>query len=238
MDIESARYVEEAVSIPCGTRVLEGILAYPEFAAPAWGILLLSPHPHLGGRMDNNVIEHLARRFAGAGCATLRFNYGGVGRSTLELAADDSPYAYWARLEAARNYEAALPDALAARAYLAGALMPGTPLGYVGYSFGSCIAVLLAGRVAPAQLALISPPVGRVDMAGLDRLDIPVGFVTGDRDFVFDADRFQAVFDAVPGPKVHIALDGCDHFFRKEEERVYQALCPCFGGAGAEEEIM
>ena len=69
--------IEEAVTIPCGTRTLEGILAYPERDAPKGGVLVLSPHPHMGGRMDNNVIAHLAKGLSETGCVTLRFNYGG-----------------------------------------------------------------------------------------------------------------------------------------------------------------
>ena len=176
--------------------------------------------------MDNNVIEHLARRLAEAGSVTLRFNYGGVGGSALELPEDVTTFDYWGRIEAEQDYRAVLPDVIAARDFLAQSLSSGTPLIYLGYSFGSCMATLLTGVSAPHALIAISPPVSRVRFENLDACSMPVCFVTGDQDFVFDPDRFQETQDAMPGPKTHAHLNGCDHFFRKEEERVYQALCP------------
>jgi len=224
--METSTVIEENVRFPSATSALEGILAYPEEAAPRSAILLLSPHPHMGGRMDNNVIEHLARRFADAGCATLRFNYAGVAGSTLDLPENDSPYEYWARLEETRNYGAVLPDTLAAQRFLSGAVPPETPMIYVGYSFGSCMAIRLAGEIPPARVAAISPPVSRVDIEGLDRLTMPTCFVIGDKDFVYDATRFDAMYEKAPGEKTCVILAGADHFFRKEEQRVYNAIAP------------
>lgn len=226
------QYIEEAVTFPSGAETLEGVLAYPEAESPRMAILLLSPHPHMGGRMNNNVIEHLARRFAGAGCATLRFNYRGVGRSTLAMPESATVYEYWARLEDRKDYRAALPDSIAALDYLAGALPPETPVGYIGYSFGCCLATLLAGTHPPARLAAISPPVNRARLEGLGQLAMPVRFVAGDRDFVFDPALLRAPFAGIPGPKSYVELDGCDHFFRKQEERVYQAIRTLFLGGG------
>ncbi len=183
--------------------------------------------------MDNNVIEHLARRFAEAGNVTLRFNYAGVGGSPLELPTDSTPFDYWGRIEAEQDYRAVLPDAIAAREYLARILAPGHALVYVGYSFGSCMATLLTEHAGPDYLAAISPPVSRVKFEGLASCRMPVCFVTGEKDFVFEPEGFRETYDAVPGPKFHVHLDGCDHFFRKEEERVYQALRPFLTGAMA-----
>ncbi len=217
-------FIEESVTIPCGDRSLEGILAYPERDSPRQGVLLLSPHPHMGGRMDNNVIEHLARRLAEAGSVTLRFNYGGVGGSSLELPEDVTTFDYWGRIEAEQDYRAVLPDVIAARDFLVQALPPRTPVVYLGYSFGSCMATLLTGVSAPHALIAISPPVSRVRFENLDACTMPVCFVTGDQDFVFDPERFRETRDAVPGPITHVHLNGCDHFFRKEEGRVYDVL--------------
>lgn len=223
--------LEEVVSIPLGARTLEGVLAYPESDAPGLGILLLSPHPHMGGRMDNNVIEHLARRFAEEGCATLRFNYGGTGQSELEIPEGQSTYEYWADIEATKAYDAVLPDALAARTCLADELPPGVPLAYIGYSFGACLATLLAQVHPPVGLAAISPPLREAPLVGLENLTIPACFVAGDKDFVFDHERMQRAIRAMPRPAVFVELAGCDHFYRKQEERVYQAIRPTVIGA-------
>jgi alpha/beta superfamily hydrolase len=214
---------EEIVGFPCGEEILEGVLAYPSDEAPAQGILLLSPHPHMGGRMDNNLIAHLAQRFAAEGNATLRFNYGGVGRSSRAGMDTAACYAFWAQVESEKNYRALLPDVRAARTFLS-RQVPGLPLTYLGYSFGACMAALLAHEEAPAQLGLISPPVARAPLEHLESLTAPVCVVVGDNDFVFDPDIFASLYALIPAAKAHVTLAGCDHFFRKQEERVYDAI--------------
>lgn len=214
---------EETIWIPAGESQLEGILSYPEDVTPREAALLLAPHPHLGGRMDNNVITHLARRLASEGWATLRFNYGGVGASTLRLDPKDTPYEYWDRLEASQNYRAVLPDVVAARRYLCETL-PELALTCVGYSFGACMALLLTEQFPPARLVAVSPPVSRAPLEGVDTLAVPSLFIAGDRDFAFDAARFEPILARVPGPATFVSLAGSDHFFRREESRVYDVM--------------
>lgn len=228
MSAHTESFTEEQVQFVSGPNTLEGILAYPDGDAPEVAVLLLSPHPHMGGRMDNNVIAFLAQQLAAEGCATLRFNYAGVGGSTLALEEDDSPYEYWARLEAGQNYRAVVPDAIAAREFLLAAL-PGVPIGYVGYSFGSCLSVLLSGLHPPAWLAVLAPPVARAPMIGMGSLTMPSRFIAGDKDFAFSQAEFDPLFEQVPGAKEFVMLPGCDHFFRKREADVLFAIRPLLG---------
>ncbi len=230
MSAPAERFTEEQVQFASGPNMLEGILAYPDAGEPEVAVLLLSPHPHMGGRMDNNVIAFLAQQLAAEGCATLRFNYAGVGGSTLELAENDSPYEYWARLEAGQNYRAVVPDAIAAREFLLAAL-PGVHLGYVGYSFGSCLSVLLAGLHPPAWLAALAPPVARAPMVGMGGLEMPCRFIAGDKDFAFNVAEFDSLYAQVPGEKEFVMLPGCDHFFRKREAEVLSAIRPLLARA-------
>ncbi|NNL67031.1 MAG: hypothetical protein HKP30_12360, partial [Myxococcales bacterium] len=81
----SREIVREKLRIPCRGDALDAELAYPAEGEPETTVLLLSPHPHLGGRMDNNLVRHLFVRAAEDGCAVLRFDYRGVGESTLRL---------------------------------------------------------------------------------------------------------------------------------------------------------
>ena len=228
MSAHTESFTEEQVQFVSGPNTLEGILAYPDGDAPEVAVLLLSPHPHMGGRMDNNVIAFLAQQLAAAGCATLRFNYAGVGGSALDLPAGDAPYEYWARIEASQDYRLVVPEALAARDFLRGAL-PEARLGFVGYSFGSCLAVLLAGIHPPAWLAALAPPVARAPMVGIERLTMPCRFIAGDRDFAFSQADFDPLFERVQGEKEFILLPGCDHFFRKCEAQVLSAIRPLLG---------
>jgi len=173
--------------------------------------------------MDNNVITYIARHLAADGCASLRFNYVGVGGSALVLSEGDSPYEYWARLEATQNYRVVLPGAIAAREFLQ-ATVPGLPISYVGYSFGACLAVLLAQAHPPTWISLIAPPISRAPLEAIDGITMPCGFVAGDRDFAFDRAHFQPVFDGVSGEKGFVEIHDCDHFFRRREDEVYAAV--------------
>lgn len=223
MNAPAPEITEEQVTFSAGENRLEGVLTYPDDEAPRDVALLLTPHPHLGGRMDNNVIVHLARQLAAAGWATLRFNYRGVGASTLRLDESDTPYEYWKRLEAAQDYRAVLPDVVAARHFLCGALPEFAPT-YVGYSFGACMALLLAEQFPPARLVAVSPPVSRAPLDGVDTLNVPSLFIVGDQDFAFHPAHFEPFCARVPGPSSFVCLEGSDHFFRRDESRVYDAM--------------
>lgn len=226
--METEGFIEEKVAFASGANTLEGILAYPEVREVREAVLLLSPHPHMGGRMDNNVIAYLAQHLAGAGCATLRFNYAGVGGSTLEMQEDDSSFEYWARLERDQNYGTVLPDALAGQTFLQ-SIVPPARLGYVGYSFGACLAVLLAGAQPPAWIAVVAPPISRAPLHGLEAITMPSCFVAGGRDFAFERERFISLYDRVAGPKRFVELPDCDHFFRKREAELLAAIWPMIG---------
>ena len=43
--------------------------------------MILHPHPHGGGTMNDRIVQALYKTFVARGFATLRFNFRGVGRS-------------------------------------------------------------------------------------------------------------------------------------------------------------
>ena len=224
--------VEEALRFTAGDLALEGVLAYPAGEAPEGTLLVLAPHPHMGGRMDNNVVRHLARRAAETGSASLRFNYRGVGSSEIALPAGTSRYDHFAAMERGQRYEELLPDALAAYRTLedaAGALPRRV---VVGYSLGAILAGMLGARVGATHLAGISPPVARAPLDTWRGCAQPKLFVGGDADFAFDVARFRDAYAALPEPKRFERLEGADHFYRKEEERVFDALARWLAEAG------
>jgi len=223
--------VRERLQIPCEGETLDAELAYPAQGEPRVSLLLLSPHPHLGGRMDNNVIRHLATRAAEDGCAVLRFDYRGVGGSSLRLPAGASRYAHWEAMEATRRYDALLPDARAAGEALrdAAGTLPRRAL--LGYSLGAILAGMAAEGVGATHVIGISPPVAKVSLGAFQHCRLPKLFLGGDDDFAFDGERFQEEFARLPDPRAFRSLPGADHFFRQEEERVYRALAPFLLGA-------
>jgi alpha/beta superfamily hydrolase len=218
--------VEEQVRFPCGSLLLEGLLAYPAEGSPRVALLLLAPHPHMGGRMDNNVVLHLARRAAEDGCATLRFNYHGVGESTIDLPQGISRYDHWSAMEEEQRYEELLPDAVCAFEYLSEAAGRAERRAVLGYSLGAILAGMVAWKVDATHLIGVSPPVARVSLDSYRGQRIPKLFIGGDGDFAFEPDRFDAEFARLSVPKRFVPMPGCDHFYRKQEEQLYGVVAP------------
>ncbi len=107
--------------------------------------LICHPHPQFGGTMDNKVVQTLAKAFAEIGCATMRFNFRGVGNSAGVF--DDGM--------------GETEDAAAALEWARAQLPPSTPLIAAGFSFGCFVQTLLLPRSQPQQLVLVGPAVNR-----------------------------------------------------------------------------
>ena len=101
--------IEEQINFQSGPLNLSGILSYPDSREPEKAVLLCSPHPHFAGDMENNVIRHLANYFAKDSLA-LRFDYRGVGKSTINLEGESSVFDYWQQVEDSMDYTDAVED--------------------------------------------------------------------------------------------------------------------------------
>lgn len=217
--------MEESVRIPASENELEGILAYPEEGDPDMTVLLLAPHPHLGGNMENNLVRHLARQFASEGCATLRFNYRGVGNSTIELPDDLSLFDFWAQLEKEKRYEELLPDTVNAGRFLHQAAPLAKKRMLIGYSLGAILAMGLAQEIPFSNVAGISPPILKAPVGLLaEKSRASLLFIGGEKDFAFDPDIFERMLDAADCRAPLKRIADCDHFYRGREEEVYQVL--------------
>jgi alpha/beta superfamily hydrolase len=217
---------EERIEFESTLGRLEGVLAYPADDTPDACVLLLSPHPHLGGNMENNVIRHLARDCARTGLVSLRFNYHGVGGSTMRDAIAVSLREYWWDIERTRSYAQHLPDVEAAYNAMRAGLPNAREMAVIGYSLGSVVMGLAAHLFPDATAIAIAPPVDRVTLTGFDRFHRATIVVTGDRDFCFDEAAFQRFYGALAGPKYHLRFQDADHFYRKREEELFRALAP------------
>ena len=124
---------------------LEVAFAMPTTVPPRGLALICHPHPQFGGTMDNKVVQTLAKSFSELGCATMRFNFRGVGAS---IGSFD---------EGIGETE----DAAAALAWARAQLPASTPLIAAGFSFGCFVQTRLLPRSTPDQLILIGPAVSR-----------------------------------------------------------------------------
>jgi len=199
---------ERRLTIGAGPRALEARLA-DVGPAPCAGAVLCHPHPEYGGSMDNAVVVAVASALAAGGFTTLRFNFGGVGRS--EGGFSGGP--------------AEVDDARAAFAALTGLLPPGKPLVVVGYSFGAWVALRLAAE-APGlrHVVAVGPPLGFLDWSFLDAVPAPITFVAGDRDQFCDRARLARVLTAHAGRIELRTIGGADHFLLGREDEAATAV--------------
>src|SRR5207249_7714488 len=154
----------EAVSFPGPAGTIEGL--WKEASGPPRGSAVFAhPHPLHGGTLHNKVVYHASRALAGAGYATLRFNFRGVGQS--EGRHDEG------RGEV-DDFRAALEEAIR---------RGGLPVLAAGFSFGSTVALRASAADARvAALIAVGLPLASLPVESLPRPRVPALFVTGERD--------------------------------------------------------
>ncbi len=218
--------IEEHVNFNSDGMKLEGILSYDENAVNPPSMLLCSPHPHLGGDMENNVITALGNVLAEKGFATLRFNYRGVGNSESRLDNIAEVYEYWEEILNNDDCSDAIVDATSAINYLESTVGTNRLLFITGYSFGAIVAMMLSVKNANIKaFAAISTPFGRFDSALLSGCKKPKLFICADNDFASSIEEVEKGMLNVSEPKILDVISNCDHFYIDREieiaNRVY-----------------
>ncbi|MDO8697038.1 MAG: alpha/beta fold hydrolase [Pseudomonas sp.] len=163
--------------------------------------LLCHPHPLFAGTMHNKVVSTLQRTARDAGLATLRFNFRGVGQSA---GGHDEG-------------RGEIDDAEAAARWLL-AQQPQLPLTVLGFSFGSCVAACLAGRleaqgVAVRQLFMLAPPVERFAVDGQLPAQAELTIIQPMDDEVVTPAKVYAWVDTLQRPHELLKVAECGHFF-------------------------
>ena len=186
----------QSLSIDGPVGHLECLLERPRDAAPLAVAVVCHPHPAHGGAMTNKVTHSLARAFVSQGCAAMRFNFRGVGKSDGSYAEGDGE----------------LEDALAVADWMTEEFA-GMPLWCAGFSFGGAIAVRASLERSVAGLISVAPAVSRF-APNLDRQpECPWLIVQGDNDELVDIEEIVAFVDQLdPGPELAVFPDG-EHFF-------------------------
>jgi len=177
-------------------------------------VVFAHPHPQFGGTMHTKAVYQGAKGLARIGCAVLRFNFRGVGRSAGEFDQGEGEKA---------DFRAAL-DYMAAR-------YPGAPLWAAGFSFGSWVA-LEVGAEDPRVSALIgiAPPVatsvsGQVyTFEGTLASTKPKFFVQGESDEVCPIEAMWGFYGKLQEPKELVVIDTANHLFEGQAAEVGEAL--------------
>lgn len=200
----------ETVSIDFDGDCLAGELAYAEEDRGA--VLLIGPHPYMGGSMDNNVIRALAGSLAASGFVTLRFDYQPVAEEKVAAAM----LSFWQSGHAPQDGRL-IDEARAAEAWL-GVQFRCTP-SIVGYSFGSHAASEIMTTHTPAAV-FIAPTVKQHELPALRTSTVPKLVLFSTDDFATSALATESWFAGLAKPKQKHCFVAADHFFRGREDEL------------------
>jgi len=188
---------------------LEAILWTPAAGSQiARAALVCHPHPLFGGTMHNKVIYQAAKSLSALGVPVLRFNFRGAGTSA-------------GTHDRGRGEQG---DVRAALDFLASEF-PGVPLLLAGFSFGSWVG-LRVGCEDPrvTQLIGLGAPVNDSDFSYLAQCAKPKLFVQGGNDQFGSSANVEALFATLPAPKKLVFVEGADHFFTGQLDKVRAAI--------------
>ncbi len=193
---------------------LEALLDEPGSGDVRAAVVFAHPHPQYGGTMHTKAVYQGAKGLTRVGCAVLRFNFRGVGRSAGEF----------------DQGEGEKEDFRSALDYMAGRY-PGRPLWAAGFSFGAWVA-LEVGAVDDRVTALIgiAPPV-TTSVSGQHYTfehtlasTKPKFFVQGEADEVCPIEGMWTFYGKLEEPKELVTIDAADHLFEGKTTEVGEAL--------------
>lgn len=191
--------MERPVSIPSGPLRLAGILHLPpDLSGPVPGVVCA--HGLESGKESVKFAE-IARALEGE-MAILRFDQRGCGESPGDP----------------NDWEGRLGDLRAAVEFLRSQeFVSGSPVGFVGSSFGAYISLRVAADGGAGALVCLAAPAKMRGMAdgreAASRLKCPALFIHGTRDTVVPPERSHELRDRVPGAKDLQLIEGADHRF-------------------------
>jgi alpha/beta superfamily hydrolase len=193
--------------------VLEALLDAPE-AAPRAAAVFAHPHPQFGGTMHTKVVYQGAKGLVRAGCAVLRFNFRGVGRSDGTFDRGEGEQ---------HDFKAAL-DYMSAR-------YPSLPLWSAGFSFGAWVALETGADDERASVLIgVAPPVATsvsgqpYEFARTLVSTKPKFFVQGEADEVCPLEALWTFYGKLEEPKELVVIDAADHLFEGKAAEVGEAL--------------
>ncbi|HQF31499.1 MAG TPA: alpha/beta hydrolase [Hyphomicrobiales bacterium] len=164
--------------------------------------IILHPHPQFGGTMNNQIVYNMFYMFAQRGCAVLRFNFRGVGRS--QGAFDHGP--------------GELSDAAAALDWVQTFNPEARECWIAGFSFGAWIGMqLLMRRPEIEGFISVAPPANLHDFSFLAPCPSSGLIVHGDQDKVVPLKDVQGLVDKLKTQKGIVieqqVIEGANHFF-------------------------
>jgi uncharacterized protein len=175
---------------------------------PRAAVVFAHPLPTQGGTMHTKAVFQGAKALARIGCAVLRFNFRGVGRSAGE----------WDEGRGECDDFRVAVDFMAAQ-------YPGVELWAAGFSFGAYVA-LTAGAQDDRICALIgiAPPVNRYDFSIAKRSTKPKFIIHGEADELIPLKQVREFYAQLADPKELVEIDRANHLFDGQVGEVADAL--------------
>jgi alpha/beta superfamily hydrolase len=202
--------LEALLDEPAGERGVnrEGLVEAGPRGGVRAAVVLAHPHPQHGGTMHTKVVYQSAKALARIGCAVLRFNFRGVGRSAG---------AFDEGLGEQHDFRAAL-DFVRAR-------YPEASLWAAGMSFGSWIALTSGATDSRVSTLIgIATPAARVDLSLVGRSRKAKYFIHGERDEICPLKELRELYARAAEPKDLVVIDGADHLFDGRAGEVADAI--------------
>ena len=193
---------------------LEALLDEPGRESLRAAVVFAHPHPQFGGTLHTKVVYQGTKALARIGCAVLRFNFRGVGRSAGSFSGGPGEM---------EDYTAALD-------YMAGRYA-GARLWTAGFSFGAWVALETGAADERVSATIgVAPPVATSISGQAYRFDHTLGstkpkfFVQGEADEVCPLEAMWAFYGKLPEPKELVVIDAADHLFEGKTQEVGEAL--------------
>jgi alpha/beta superfamily hydrolase len=187
---------------------LEALLWTVPVADPRLVAVVCHPHPLFGGTMHNKVVYQAAKALHLRDIPVLRFNFRSAGQS-----------------EGVHDRGVGEQDDVrAALDYLSGEF-PDRPILLAGFSFGSVVGLRVScedHRVS--DLIGLGLPVDHSDLTYLRDCAKPKLIVQGGKDQFGSRANVEALFETLPAPKKLAFVEGADHFFTGQLEKVRTAI--------------
>jgi alpha/beta superfamily hydrolase len=198
---------EPVREIPGPLGPIEALLEEPK-TGPRAAVVFAHPLSTEGGTMHTKMVFQGAKGLVRSGCAVLRFNFRGTGRSagTFDRGRGEQD-----------DFRAAV-DFIAER-------YPGVEVWAAGASFGSYVA-LTAGAADDRVCALIgvAPPVDRYDFTAVKRSTKAKFIVHGERDELIPLKLVREFYAQLQEPKELVVIDRANHLFEGQASEVGDAL--------------
>jgi alpha/beta superfamily hydrolase len=186
---------------------LEVLLEQPAGEVRA-GVVFAHPLPTHGGTMHTKAVFQGTKALARIGCAVLRFNFRGVGRSA---GAWDEGRGECDDFKAAVDFM--------------NAQYPGTELWAAGFSFGAYVALTEGARDDRiCALIGIAPPVNRYDLEAVKKSAKPKFIIHGEADELIPLKQVREFYAQLADPKELVEIDRANHLFDGQVGEVGDAL--------------